>query len=176
MDDDPALRQFLESALADDAARSRAGVGALRERRAEDATLVGLLANLADHGDEVLIGTTTGHTRRGRLTTVGPGGAVVRTTTGACTAIRTASIAFVRSATGVRIDGDGRPSTTMSWPLLVATVVEAGDDVLITIAGTAVQGRLRSLSRAIAAIDTADRGVIYAVLEAADEVSVIGRS
>jgi hypothetical protein len=171
MPEDPDLRQFLESAMADDAARSRAGVGALRERRSEDATLVGVLANLADLDDDVLVTTSTGHVRRGRVGLVGPGGAVLHTATNTICALRTGAIASVPSAGGARIDGDGRTSTSLSWPLLVATIAEVGDDVSVVVAGTSTRGRLRSLSRSVAVLDTVDGGAVYVALDTVDEVA-----
>mgnify|MGYP000117587093 CR=1 FL=1 len=45
---DPAHRLLLDSARSSDSSRSRAGFGALQRHRTEDATLIGLLANLAE--------------------------------------------------------------------------------------------------------------------------------
>jgi hypothetical protein len=171
--DDPDLRRFLESAVADDSARSRAGVGALRERRAEDATLVGVLSNLADRGDDVIV-TAGGHGWRGRIALVGPGGVVMRSAAGSVRAVRTGAITAVRVASGARVDGDGPSSSRLSWPLLVASITEPGDDVQVTVTGESTFGRLRGLSRSIAAIDTVDGGAVYVVLDAVDAISVAG--
>jgi hypothetical protein len=77
----------------------------------------------------------------------------------------------VRSAGGARIDGDGRTSTSLSWPLLVATIAEVGDDVSVVVAGTSTRGLLRSLSRSVAVLDTVDGGAVYVALDTVDEVA-----
>ncbi|CAB4614848.1 unannotated protein [freshwater metagenome] len=169
---DPALRQLLDSARRADSARSRAGFGALHRHRGEDATPLGLLANLAECNAFVLLSMRGGFERRGTISTAGPGGIEVVTSTSVTSLIRTASISSVRSATRLRLDGDGAPQTSHSWPSLLALRIEHDDQLSVVINKELITGRVRSLSRSLLALDTPDNGVVYAVVEAIDEVSI----
>lgn len=169
---DPALLQFLDAARASDSARSRAGFGALHRHRAEDATLLGLLTNLAECEAFVTLRTTAGIDRRGTVTTAGPGGVVMAQSRSSETIIRTSAIASVRSATPLRLDGDGIPATSKSWPTLLASHIESNDEVTITISGANVTGQVRNISRSLLILETPDGGVFYAVVDAIDEVSI----
>ena len=169
---DPALRQFLDAARASDSARSRAGFGALHRHRADDATLLGLLTNLAECGACVAIRTKTGIDRRGTIIAAGPGGVVIARNRTTEALLRTSAIASVRSATPLRLDGDGIPATSTSWPTLLASHLEVGDELTITISGKHATGRVRSMSRSLLILETPDSGVFYAVVDAIDEVSI----
>ena len=86
--------------------------------------------------------------------------------------LRTSAIASVRSATPLRLDGDGIPATSTSWPTLLASHLEVGDELTITISGKHATGRVRSMSRSLLILETPDSGVFYAVVDAIDEVSI----
>ena len=169
---DPALRQLLDSARTADSSRSRAGFGALHRHRGEDATLVGLLANLAECNAFVTLTTKNGSERRGTILTAGPGGIELATSPSVTTLIRTCSISSVRSATRLHLDGDGAPQTSHSWPTLLALRIDRDDRLSVATSNNLVSGNVRSLSRSLLALSTPDNGVFYAVVDAIDEVSI----
>jgi hypothetical protein len=169
---DPALRQFLDAERASDSARSRAGFGALHRHRAEDATLLGLLTNLAECRAFVTLRTTAGIDRRGTIATAGPGGVVIAQSRSSETILRTSAIASVRSATPLRLDGDGIPAMSTSWPTLLASHIDINDEITLTIGGALVTGQVRNMSRSLLILQTPDSGVFYAVVDAIDEVSI----
>ena len=165
------MRRLLDESVAADSARSRSSIDALRNRHAEDASVVGLLANLADLAVEVAITVTDGSVRRGRITTVTLGGATVTTPT-SVTILRSSAIVSIRVIDGLHLDGDGHAISSMSWPTFVASIIEPGDDVAISVPNAVVCGRMRSISRAIIRLDIADGSVAYVALDAVTEVSV----
>ena len=169
---DPTLRMFLDAARASDSARSRARFGALHRHRAEDATLLGLLTNLADCGAFVTIRTSAGINRRGTITAAGPGGVVIAQSPNFETILRTSAIASVRSATPLRLDGDGVPLMSTSWPTLLASHIDSNDEVTVTISGVQISGQVRNMSRSLLILTSPDGGVFYAVVDAIDEVSI----
>ena len=165
------VRRLLDESIATDSARTRASIDAIRSRHAEDASVTGLLANLADLSVEVAITTVDGSIRRGRISTVSNGGIALRSAF-AAVAIRCSAITAMRVMGGLRLDGDGSAVSAMSWPTFVASIVEPGDELSISIGGDSVQGRMRSISRAIIQLEIPDGSVAYVVLDAATEVSV----
>ncbi len=169
---DPALRQLLDSARSADSSRSRAGFGALHRHRGEDATLIGLLANLAECDAFVALTTKNGSERRGTIITVGPGGIELVSSSSVTTLIRTSSISSVRSATRLHLDGDGAPQTSHSWPTLLASRIDRDDRLSVAVSNNHISGTVRSLSRSLLVLTTPDSGVFYAVVDAIDEVSI----
>lgn len=169
---DPALHQLLHSARSADSARSRASFGSLHRHRAEDASLVGLLVNLAECNAFVSLVTTSGTERRGRIIIAGTGGIMLLTGNTSRSLIRLSAIASVRCATRLRLDGDGSPHESTSWPTLIASHVDDGDDLSLSRNNQFVFGTVRSLSRSILILDTHDGGVFYAVVDAIDELSI----
>jgi hypothetical protein len=169
---DPALRQLLDSARSADSSRSRAGFSALHRHRGEDATLIGLLANLAECNAFVALTTKNGSERRGTIITVGPGGIELATSSSVTTLIHTSSISSVRSATRLHLDGDGAPQTLHSWPTLLASRIDRDDRLSVAISNNHISGTVRSLSRSLLVLTTPDSGVFYAVVDAIDEVSI----
>ena len=169
---DPALRQLLDSARSADSSRSRAGFGALHRHRGEDATLIGLLANLAECDAFVALTTKNGSERRGTIITVGPGGIELVSSSSVTTLIRTSSISSVRSATRLHLDGDGAPQTSHSWPTLLASRIDRDYRLSVAVSNNHISGTVRSLSRSLLVLTTPDSGVFYAVVDAIDEVSI----
>lgn len=169
---DPDLRQLLDSARIADSVRSRAGFGALQRHRAEDATLLGLLANLSESGAFVIVTTVNGTERRGVLNIVGVGGVELENSSTRTSLIRTEAIASVRCATTQRLDGDGVAHSTTSWPTFLSSRIEPADVVALQVGSSSISGRVRALSRSLMILDTPDGGVFYAVVDAIDELSV----
>jgi len=169
---DPALRQLLDSARSSESSRSRAGFGALQRHRTEDATLVGLLADLAECRAFVALTTITGTERRGTISRAGLFGIVLQKSQTDASLIRTAAIASVRSVSHLRLDGDGFPQASTSWPTFVSSHIELGEEISLMVSTQHVTGNVVSLNRSLLILDTPDGGLFYAVVDAIDEVSI----
>ena len=169
---EPALRQLIDSAHSADSIRSRSGVAALRSHRAEDASLVGLLSNLADSETLVAVTTTTGAERRGLIKVVGSNGFTLLSPNQASSLFRLSAIASLRHLGTMRFDGDGAPNTTMSWPTMVAAFIDPLDEVVLTLGHHQVVGLVRSISRSILQIATPGKQTFYAVVDSIDGLSL----
>ncbi|MEX1218711.1 MAG: hypothetical protein WEA11_09370 [Acidimicrobiales bacterium] len=171
-DTEPALRQLITTALTADSIRSRSGVAALRDHRAEDASMVGLLSNLADSETLVAVTTTTGVERRGLVEVVGTNGFTLLSQNRTRSIFRLSAIASLRYFGSQRFDGDGSPTTTMSWPTMIAAFIEPLSDVVLMVGHQQVLGRVRNISRSILQISTPGDQMFYAVVDAIEELSL----
>ncbi len=168
---DQSLRRLLDAARIDAAVRSRSGVAALRQRRSEDASLTGLLANLAERAAPVTISTTSGIERRGVIRVAGHHGIILENSGGIASLMRATAIASIRTQRFHDLHGDGSPASTMSWPTMIASLVEPDDEVSITIARETTRGRVRSISRSLVIVTTPEGAAVYAVVDGIDVVS-----
>ncbi|MCX6509449.1 MAG: hypothetical protein NT081_01380 [Actinobacteria bacterium] len=169
---DPALRQLLDSARSSDSSRSRAGFAALHRHRADDATLVGLLANLAECKAFVSVTTTTGAELLGTIAVSGLCGIVLEKSQSDASLIRTAAIASVRSVSHLRLDGDGIPQASTSWPTFLSSHIELGEEISLMVSAQHLTGNVVSLNRSLLVLGTPDGGAFYAVVDEIDEVSI----
>jgi|GEM_PF-1731181 len=169
MDSD--LRQLLHDSQAQAAVRSRAGIGALQERHGEDATVLGLLANLVDLATPIALTTVRGLTVHGIVAATVSGGVAIECNDG-LRLVRSETIAAVRCSEGIRLDGDGQSIRAMSWPTLIASFLEPGDQIATTVGGSIVRGELQSLSRSVLQLRLVDHSRAYIVLVSIEELSV----
>jgi len=170
---DPAFHQLLDSARAAEAIRSRSGLGALRNHRAEDASVTGLLSNLSDLQIVVALTTTGGLEFRGAIELVGATGVMISSPSGLRSLLRLGGIVSIRTSEPCRLAGDGMVSTSMSmsWPTMVATFTEEVDDITVVIGDHMISGRLKARSRSLLELQTPNTCSYYAVVEAIDVVS-----
>lgn len=171
VDDD--LDRLLAGARADDAARSRAVVGNLREVAAEDATVLAVLVDLADRRGRARI-TARGLTIAGAVETVTAGGVVV-TGPSTLSLVRLAAIDTVACPDGHRFDGDDRRVDRTPWIGLLQHCLVRDDDLAVTCTGVVTRGALRSIGRDVIGLVGADGAAIYVRTEGIDMV-VTGRS
>ena len=169
---DPAFRQFLDSARTADAIRSRSGRSALREHLADDATVPGLLANLSDREIAIVLTTTSGRDRRGTIELVGDTGIVLRSPTGIRSMLQLRLIASLRTTEPIHVAGDGKVDTSRSWPTMVASFIEVGDEVTVIACGQVTTGIIVNCSRSLLAMRLPSNGWHYAVVDAIEEVSL----
>ena len=170
MTHDDELLRLLETARADDAARSRAGVGALRDLIGEDATLQGILVDLADDGRRVRLSvgseTVTGIASRvctGGVELIGHGTRAL---------VRLAAIDAISTVGRSRLDGDGRTVPVGSWGALLHGSIERGDDLRLCARGTGRRGTVVSIGPDVVVLDTADGSTTYARTDSIDVVVV----
>ena len=109
---EPALENWLAEVRTDEAARARARVGALKAHAAEDATIVGVLADLLEREATVLLTTTHGRRHRGEVLIVGPDAVVLRLAEREWLVTRLVTVASVRMVGGDPVNGESPPSTT----------------------------------------------------------------
>lgn len=170
MTDDDALHDLLTHALATDAVRSRAGRGALRELAAEDATITGLLVDLADDRRRVRL-VVGGTPVSGVLVRVWSEGALLLGP-GHRTLVRIAAIELVASPDGVGLDGDERTTTTRSWLALLHEHLERGDVAELVANGTRLRGTVSSIGLEVVAMATPEGSTNYARTDCIDVVVV----
>jgi hypothetical protein len=78
----------------------------LRAVASAEATLVGILLDLAEHQDELSLRTTSGRTLQGRIVVVARDAVILRSGSGLCTYVRLGGLAWVRRLPS---DRQGRP-------------------------------------------------------------------
>jgi hypothetical protein len=115
-----ALERWLAEVRTDQAARSRARLGALRAHAAEDATVIGVLADLGERRSPVLVTTTHGRRHRVEVRAVGPDAVVLAAGRDEWLVTRLACIAAVRLVGGDPVHGGSWPAppsrvTASAW-------------------------------------------------------------
>ncbi len=143
-----ALSGWAADARADEAGRARARESWLRRQAAAEATLPGLLVDLAEREVDVVIDLAAGeHTARGRVRAVGDDFAVVTTRAGHLCLVALAAIAAVRmvgSAWLPEPSGDREPPLTTG--LVDALALLAADrppvQLVLMPSGRTVAGQL----------------------------------
>ena len=164
------LERLLHDARAGEATRSRASVIALRELAAENATLSGVLQDLADERRRVRL-AVRGSLRVGAVVEVWSGG-VVLAGSGVEVLVRAAAIDVVTSPDGCRLHGDERVIPARSWAALVHDRVDPHDDIELTVAGYAMRGRALSVGVDVTVLITIDGTANYVRTDSIDSVVI----
>ena len=60
----------------------------------------------------------------------------------------------------------------MSWPTMLAALVEADDEIGVVSDGVSIRGRVRTVSRSLLQLTTPDRASTYVVVEGIEVVSL----
>lgn len=170
MTDDDAIVRLLATARADDAARSRACIAALRDSGAEDATVAGILADLSDDRRRARL-VVRGETVTGVVERAGREGVVLHGS-GVQTFVRTAAVELVRCVGRTRLEGDGRAVDGPSWSTLLHEHLERGDEVLVLAGGMRLRGEVVSVGRSVVVLTAPDGATDYVRTDAIDAVSV----
>ena len=130
--------ELADESRAADAVRRRTQERWLRQQAAEEATLVGVLVDLAERGDVVSLRSASGRTHRGAVSYVGGDHVVV----GDATWVRLAAVVAVRFEGDV---GSG-DRAAVRGTRLVESLAELAPDrptaVVVTFDGTAMRGEL----------------------------------
>ena len=171
---DPALVQWLSELRTDDAARSRGRVGALKAQAAEDATVVGVLADLQERDAQVLLTTTTGRRHRGQVLVVGPDAVVLRVA-----APRVAGHPARLGGLGpdwwvaTPFTGRARPPPPSRFGRILAAAAEPGEWLRISVGGEAFGGEVVAISAEVAVLRLDNGDLTYVNLDAVEEVSLL---
>jgi hypothetical protein len=157
--------------MADDAADGRARVETWRRRTDESATLVGVLADVAQRGQPVEVRTISGNTHVGRVGHVAAG-VVIETHDRHRAVLRTSAIAAVLPERGLRVPGEGVPTSTRSFRATVDAVIEPGDFLTVLAGGSSFVGEFLSCGQDVLLMRGATNRTIYIALDAVCEISV----
>lgn len=175
--DDATLRRELDEAGATEAAGARTRERWLRQRAVESARLSGVLRTAAELEAEVVVRTTAGNSRRGRVAVLGTGICGLVTTDGSEVFVRLDAITTVRlDRTLLAPDAaDDRPATDdLLLGEVLAQEVGHAPSVALICAGDPepVVGRLRSVGEDVAVVEPphARRELVYVALASLTEV------
>lgn len=176
----PSLSPALEPELwtaglrTDEAADGRRRRAALAEHGAADATLAGVLGDLAERGAKVLVTTIAGSHHRGTVVEVATTWVALHTARAELVLLRTAHIATV--------DGAGSPAAIVAASSIRTTGLAAmldrfvELDMTIRCGAVVVVGELRIVGADVAAVRRGDGTAVQVSIDAIDEVVVPGAS
>jgi hypothetical protein len=149
------LSKWLADGRVDDAAARRARQRWLERQAAQDATLAGVIVDLAERGGPVVVRTNAGATMRGHVVAVGADFVAVRERGVGDTLIPHTAICTIRAAPGEQsVVGDRLAALEV---VLAEALVELAADrrpVRVVTAGAELRGQLRSAGRDVVVIAT----------------------
>jgi hypothetical protein len=166
---------WLADLRVDDAAHARARAAWLRRQAEEEATLVGVLADLAERERAVIIETEAGHGHKGILLVVGLDFCALRTTHSTPVLIRYDAVASVRPAPGEAGPvGDRVVGPTATLRGALGALAGSRARVVARVRrGTALQGQLRAVGTDVMTLRLDDRSAAYVPLTSLAELSVV---
>jgi hypothetical protein len=170
---DAALERWLSEVRTDEAARSRAAVGAMKAQAADDATVVGVLSDLRQREAQVVLTTTAGRRHRGEVLIVGPDALVLRVGAREWLVTRIAAVASVRMVGGDPVNGEGSASTTSSFGRILSAAAQPGEWLRISVGGEAFGGTVVGLSAEVALMRLDNGDLTYVNLDAVEEASLL---
>ncbi len=152
---DQALARWAADAAVDDAARARTRERWLRIQAEEEASLAGVLLDLAEQGRPVVLEAGS-HRLRGHLVGLGIDFAAVRTEQEQDVLVRLAALDAVHTEPGGRpVVGDRSPALDVDLAGVLGPVAAERPQVVVrTRSGTAVRGQLRSASASVIRLRT----------------------
>ena len=172
-DADPALDRWLSELRTDEAARSRARVGALRAHAPEAATIAGVRADLHERAARVVLSTTHGRRHRGEVLVVGPDAVVLRVAAGEWLVTRLATVASVRMVGGDVLTGESAPTTTARFSRLLGAAAHPGEWLRLSVGGEVLGGTVVSFSADVAILRLENGDLTYVNLDAVEEASLL---
>jgi hypothetical protein len=169
---DAAAERWLAEVRVEDAARERALVAQRRALDAEEATLAGVLGDLAERGEIVQLWMHSGRRHRGWLRLIGPDAAVIDTETRQWAVVRLGAIASVRTVRSSAVPGQSQPSTTSSFATLAGALAVPGEWVLVGAGPENVGGVLEVAGTDVLRLRLENGDVAYVPLASVDEVTL----
>jgi hypothetical protein len=165
--------ELADESRAADAVRRRSQARWLRQQAAEEATLVGVLVDLAERGDVVSLRSASGRTHRGPVSFVGGDHVVI----GDDVWVRVAAVVAVRFAGDVATGDRAAVRHTRLVESLAEMVPDRPAVVVVTFDGTSMRGELIAAGAEIVSLvldgDRSQRCVI--AVDGIAEVIVAGR-
>lgn len=173
-----ALHRWVAEGQVDEAVRARARQRWLERQAAEEATLPGVLLDLAERGRPVTVTTSGGHRITGPVVAVGADFGVVRDPRLGDAVIPTSTLALVRPAPGDDLPiGNRAANMVLAFGDAMLELATERPEVIVGTAGEQFRGDLRSVSPdvAVLALDGDRRDLVHIALRAIDHVIVLRR-
>ena len=170
---DPTLDAWVAEVRSDSAARDRSRVGALRAHAADDATLVGVLADLRERGATVVLRTVGGRNHRGEVLLVGPDAVVLRVGARDWLVTRLAAVASVRLIGGDPVDGEGSVTSTSRFGRILAAAAQPGEWLRTTVGGEVLGGAVVAITAEVAVLRLDGGDLAYLNLDAVEEALLL---
>jgi hypothetical protein len=170
------LERWVADGRVDESARARSRERWLRQAAEEDASLAGVLNDLAERRVSVSISMAGGRRHVGTVTAIGADFVALRLGTGGHSLLAVAALAVVRSTPAVGAAVGGQPVRT-SLDLaraLAGLAAERERAMLVTADGSdAVSGELRSVGRDVVVVrtDGERRSTAYVAISSIAEVT-----
>ena len=158
---------------ADDAARSRARERTLRQQAAEEAKLLGLLADLAERRATVAVHTSSGRTHRGDVIGVGTDFVALLPHGGGPRLVRLSAVAWVDA--GDHPPAPGRPAVDAPSLLEVLAALSADSPrVQVAFGEELIAAELQSVGVDVAVLRRDDPpAVLYVPVDSVSEVALL---
>lgn len=171
------LERWVAEARVDEAAAQRSRERWLREVAEQEATLAGVLADLAERHTAVAVRTSAGRQHHGTIQVIGADFVALRLASGAEVLLAVRGLGAVRTAPDVEAAlGDRALATALRLAdVLAELAAERERVVLVTTSGDdAIAGELRSVGQDVVVLRTdAERaGTAYVPLAAIGEVAI----
>lgn len=171
------LERWVAEARVDDAAAQRSRERWLREVAEQEATLAGVLADLAERRTAVAVRTSAGRQHHGTIQVIGVDFVALRLASGTEVLLAVRGLGVVRTAPAVDAAlGDRAVATELRLADVLAELAAERERVLLvtTSGGDAVAGVLRSVGQDVVVLRTdAERpGTAYVPLAAIGEVAI----
>ncbi len=173
---DTELARWSAAARAEDAAGARARERWLRQAATEEASMAGVLTDLAERCLPVVVQTVAGRCHTGVVTAVGRDFCVVSVASGRQVLVALSALAAVRPEGGAAVPVGDRvlaPGLELGEALF-ALAGERPHAHVVTAAGDGIRGEVRSVGRDVLTfrLDGADRRTVYVPLAAVTEVAL----
>jgi hypothetical protein len=171
------LERWVAEARVDDAAAQRSRERWLREVAEQEATLAGVLADLAERRTAVAVRTTAGRQHHGTIQVIGADFVALRLATGAEVLLAGRGLGAVRTAPDVEVALGDRPITTelRFADVLTELAAERERVLVVTTSGDdAIAGELRSVGLDVVVLraEAARPSTAYVPLAAIGEVAL----
>lgn len=169
------LEAWLADLLVDEAANARARAAWLERQATEEATFLGVLADLAERERQVVIDTVAGRRYLGMIRVVGQDFCALLTKHDVDVLVRYEAIASARPAPREQgTVGDRFIAPVVTFDDALGALSGSGARVTVTgLGGTAVHGELRSVGHDVLTLRLDDRSVAYVRLASVGELSVV---
>jgi hypothetical protein len=169
------LNRWVADAQVDEAIAQRRRTAWLRRQDDEEVTLAGVLTDLGERGNAVVVALTTGRRHRGLIVAVGPDVVEVQPTDGPLVLVALTSVVSVRSHPDDRPARGERPPLATNITMATALSRRAGDRapvVVVAVNGEVSSGTVLAIGRDVLTLRLASGGVAYLPLSSVSELAV----
>lgn len=169
---DRVLDDWMATSRTDEAARNRRRTAAWREHGPVDASLAGVLLDLADRGTEVLLSLTGGRSHRVVIIEVAATWVLARTRADDCVLLRLRCVASLDCCALPLSFGERSAPVTAGFVATLHRLAEVGDVITMWSGAQTTSGELRVLGDEIAVVALDAATTRYVSLDEVDEVII----